>query len=100
MWKLGLGDVNNLSELTKLENTEPDLEWSSVGCGRLLNHTASHKFRGNPTLTSWAGTDWTPGTESNCLITHLIRDFKNIFRFALQKNGNLNTVDPFGSSFK
>lgn len=98
MWKLGLGDVNNLSELTKLENTEADLEWSSAGCGRLLNHTASHKFRGNPTLTSWAPTG--PSTESYCLITHLIRDFKNIFRFAHQKNGNRNTVDPFGSSSK
>ena len=93
MWKLGLGEVNNLSRVTKLENGELDLDLSSVGCGSLPNHTTSHKFRGDSTVTSWAPT-WPLALSINCLITHLLRDLKIIFRFTHQKkkkNGNLNT---------
>ena len=90
IWKLGLGEVNNLSKVTKLENGELDLELSSVGCGRLPNHTTSHKFRGDSTVTSWAPT-WPLALSINCLITYLIKDLKIIFRFTHQKNGNLNT---------
>ena len=90
IWKLGLGEVNNLSKVTKLENGELDLELSSVGCGRLPNHTTSHKFRGDSTATFWAPT-WPLALSINCLITHLIEDLKIIFRFTHQKNGNLKT---------
>lgn len=51
-------------------------------------------------IQHFLGTYWAPGTESNYLITHLIRDFKHIFTFPGPKNGNVNTVDPFGSSSK
>ena len=60
-----------------------------------------------PPLTSlkaiqhFLGTYRAPGTGANYLIiTHLISDFKNIFTFPGPKNGNVNTVDPFGSSSK